>query len=75
MEDEDHYDDFLITPRSEGVYTVGVLEKEITVDFIMDLYDKYRDMQDGEIKDTFKETIRVFEKNIGKYLILTQSKK
>ena len=75
MEDEDHYDDFLITPRSEGGYTVGVLEKKITVDFIMDLYDKYRDMEEGEVKDTFKETIKVFEKNMGKYLILTQSKK
>ena len=74
MEQEDNYDDFLITPRPEGNYTVGVLQKEITPDFIMDLYDRYKIMEEGEIKDTFKETIKVFEKNLGKYLILTQSK-
>jgi len=74
MENEDQYDDFLITPRPEGETTIGVLQKEITVDFILDLYDKYREMEKGEIKDTFKETIKVFEKNMGKYLILTQNK-
>ncbi len=74
MENEDQYDDFLITPRPEGGTTIGVLQREITVDFILDLYDKYREMEEGEIKDTFKETIKVFEKNMGKYLILTQNK-
>lgn len=74
MSSDDSYDDFLISTRPEGSYTVGVLQRKITTDFIMDLYDKYRDMEEGEIKETFKETIKVFEHNIGKYLILTQSK-
>ena len=73
-EEKESYDDFLISARSEGGYTAGVLERKIDIDFIMDLYDKYRDMEDGEVKETFKETIKVFESNIGKYLILTQGK-
>lgn len=74
MSDENQtYDDFLISSRSEG-YSTGVLQKKIDTDFILDLYDKYRDMEAGEVKDTFKETIKIFEKNLGKFLILTQSK-
>lgn len=74
MSDEKHtYDDFLISARSEG-YSTGVLQKKIDTNFILDLYDKYREMEDGEVKDTFKETIKIFEKNLGKFLILTQSK-
>lgn len=74
MTNEDQYDDFLITPRPDGGTTVGVLEKEITVDFILDLYDKYREMPTGKVRDVFKESIKLFEQNMGKYLILTQSK-
>lgn len=73
-EEKESYDDFLITTRPEGSYTAGILQRKIDTNFIMDLYDKYREMPEGEIRDTFKETIKVFEGNIGKYLILTQSK-
>jgi len=63
------YEDFLISKDPE--LTSGIIERKITGDFIMDLYDKYRTMEDGEIKETFYATIKVFEDHIGEYLILT----
>lgn len=71
MDDSNNeYSDFLISTRPDGGVTKGILQRQIDTDFILDLYDKYREMPKGEVRETFKATIKVFEENIGKYLIL-----
>jgi hypothetical protein len=46
---------------------------EITTDFILDLYDQYREMEEEEeVKTAFLETIKHLSDNIGEYLVLTE---
>ena len=64
------YDDMLIS-KSPSLVS-GRIEKQITVDFIMDLYDRHREMEDGETKDAFYSTVKIVEDHIGQYLVVSQ---
>ena len=50
----------------------AVIAYEITTDFILDLYDQYKEMEEGEIKVAFLETIKYLTDNKGEYLVLTE---
>lgn len=61
-------DDEEILSKYPGDTISGTVSAHITQEFIMDLYDQCRDMEDGELKDSFRTTLKVLEQHIGSYL-------
>mgnify|MGYP001193439022 FL=1 len=45
---------------------------EITSDLILDLYEQYKELDEGPDKEAFLGTIKVLSENIGDLLVLTQ---
>ena len=53
--------------------TTGTVKHKITPDFILDLYDQYKDLVEEQKEEealALKATIDVLSKNMGDYLVL-----
>ena len=55
---------------SEEEYAEGLVKTKVTHDLIIDLYEKYKKMEEGELKVAFLETIKVLSKNVGSFLVV-----
>ena len=44
---------------------------KIDTDLILDLYEKYKELEEGPEKEGFLATIKVLSENIGDYLYVT----
>lgn len=52
--------------------TEGEVSREITADFILELYDGLKDIKDPEEKKTQRAAIEVLSEHLGDWLVLEE---